>query len=266
MNNKYLFEVSNLAFSYYADKPLLSNVSFSLEKGDILTILGPNGAGKTTMFSCIVGTIRNYAGSILLGGKDIRKMHLRDLAKSIGYVTQAQAGLPDLTVLDYVVLGAAPHLGLFQRPPREVYDEANAVLEELDIGTLCGRSLLHLSGGELQQVQIARVLLQKPRLILLDEPTNHLDYGNQAKLLTRIKQLSTKMEITVAMTSHNPDQAFLLDSKVGILSKGGKMEVGFTDQILTEERLESLYGCSITIPYVPSASRYACITKRIDKG
>ena len=170
-----ILEVEHLSFAYRPERPLFYDVSFAFEQGQVLSILGANGAGKSTLLNCIANLLLPQQGEIRLHGTPLSRLELREISRIIGYVPQSHTPAYDYTVRDFVVMGRAPHLGTFQQPGRADYDLVDATLEEMGLLPLANRPYTELSGGERQQVTIARVIVQQPELILLDEPTNHLD-------------------------------------------------------------------------------------------
>ena len=121
-----------------------------------------------------------------------------------------------------------------------------------------------ISGGERQQVTIARVIVQGPQLILLDEPTAHLDYGNQIKTISLIKKLSER-GFAIILTTHNPDHAMLLSGTVAILDKNDHLNIGNADDCLTAEALSELYGIELYMEYIEKVDRRVCVAGNFDK-
>jgi iron complex transport system ATP-binding protein len=261
-----LLEVSGLSFSYdktptdkaSADKtPVLKDIAFTLEAGEIFSILGANGAGKSTLLGCLAGVLVPQKGRILVDGENIDRLSAGELARKTGFVAQSQTARFDFLVRDYLVFGRAPHIGLMEMPGEAEYAVVDAVMKEMDIGYLACKSILHISGGEFQQVQIARTLIQQPRLILMDEPANHLDWGNQIKILRLIIDLA-KRGIAIVLTTHMPDHALLLGGKTGILESNGHLESGKTENIVTEENLKRIYRTDLCMAYMERVGRIVC--------
>ncbi|MCI8645344.1 MAG: ABC transporter ATP-binding protein [Firmicutes bacterium] len=254
-----IYEVDNLTFSYpKGERKVLDHASLCLEEGEILCILGPNGAGKTTLLNCMAGLLLPEGGSICLCGRPINSMKAREIAGIVGYVPQIHTPAFDYKVLDVVLMGRAPKTGIFARPSKE--DEALCMrtLESMNLAHLAHRSYLDISGGERQQVIIARAIVQKPKAILFDEPTAHLDYGNQHRVLKRVRQMKEE-GYSVIITTHNPDHALLLGGKAAIVGKDGHIIQGESKAILTEETLRSIYETDLKLLWVEEAGRTVCI-------
>lgn len=254
--------VKNLAFAYNEHQPLWQNVSFTLAKGEVMTILGSNGIGKTTLLRTLIGFYKPLGNGTVQLVTDAGEAYTpyqqqKEFTEQIGYVPQVQNTAYSFIVRDYVVMGRAPHLGVFSKPKKEDYELTDDVLSDLGIYHLRNRSFNTLSGGQQRQAVIARAIVQQPQLVIMDEPTNHLDYGNQFRVLQMVQKLSQK-GIAVILTTHMPDQAFYLGSKTAILRPSG-MEVGQVRDILTENALEEIYKLKIKLLYLPEQGRTICI-------
>ncbi len=253
-----ILEVKNLSFSYHRGRTIFKDVNFGLDKGEILTILGPNGAGKSTLLNCLTNLLRPTSGSVLLEGQDIRQIELKDVAKIIGYVPQTHTPAYGYTVRDFVVMGRAPYLGMFQKPSEVDFALVDQVLDAMNIRFLADRPYTEISGGERQQASIARVIVQKPKIIMFDEPTNHLDYGNQLRTVGMIKDLA-RQGYAVVMTTHMPDHAILLGGKAAVLDRQGTLRVGQSEEILQEPLLRDIYQSDLHILYLKELGRKVCV-------
>lgn len=258
-----IYEVKNLTFSYGNDeRKVLDNASLTLSEGEVLCILGPNGAGKTTLLNCMAGLLKPQSGSINLCGKSLEEMSSKEIAKSVGYVPQLHTPSFDYRVLDFVLMGVAPHTGVFSRPSQEDEQFCLDVLKSMKLEHLAHKSYMEISGGERQQLLIARAIVQRPKAILFDEPTAHLDYGNQHRVLKRVRQMADE-GYSVIITTHNPDHALLLGDKAAVVDKYGKITQGDSKDILTEENLCRVYDTEIKLMWIEELGRTACLVPGI---
>lgn len=254
-----IVEAKNINFSYQKNgRQILNDVSLSLKEGEVMSILGPNGAGKSTLLNLIATLLTPDTGEICLCGKDTKKMKPKEVASILSYVPQTHTPAFSYTVFNFVLMGRAPKVGMFEKPKAEDFKLVEEVLEEVGIAKLADKPYTEISGGERQQATIARALVQEPKAILFDEPTAHLDFGNQIKTLRTIKHLSEK-GYAVIMTTHNPDHAIMLGGTTAILDKKGKLTVGPSDEIITEETLKDVYDTKLKLSYFDEAGRLVCI-------
>lgn len=258
-----IYEVNGLTFSYPSgDRKILDNASLSLDKGEILCILGPNGAGKTTLLNCMAGLLKGQGGEIELCGRDISKMKEKEIANLVGYVPQLHTPAFDYRVLDFVLMGRAPKTGTFSRPTEEDERMCLDVLESMGIAHLADKSYLNISGGERQQLLIARAIVQEPEVVLFDEPTAHLDYGNQHRVLRRVKQMAEE-GFSIIITTHNPDHALMLGDKAAIVARDGTIIQGESSEIITEETLRKIYGIDLRLMWVEELGRNICVAPEL---
>ncbi len=255
-----IIEAKDLNFSYSKNsRQILRDVSLTLEEGEIMSILGPNGAGKSTLLSLLAVLLKPDSGTISLCGQDTKGMKPRDIASIVSFVPQTHTPAFSYTVFDFVLMGRAPKIGMFEKPHAKDFEIVNAVLEEVGILELANKPYTEISGGERQQATIARALAQEPKAILFDEPTAHLDYGNQLKTLRVIRSLSEK-GYAVIITTHNPDHAIMLGGTTGVLDRCGHFETGPSKEIITEEMLNDVYGrTNLKLTYMEEVDRYICV-------
>jgi iron complex transport system ATP-binding protein len=257
-NNKKIMEVQNLSFSYSSERKIFYDVSFSVYPGEVISILGPNGAGKSTLLNCIANLLTPDSGNILFNGKSIKTMNVKEISRYVGYVPQNHNPAYAYTVRDFVVMGRTPHLGLFAQPKEEDYELVHDTLEQMGILHLAHKPYTEISGGERQQVTIARAIVQQPQIILFDEPTAHLDFGNQVRIIKMIKYLSSQ-GFAILMTTHTPDHVIMLGDRVGILDRNGEMTFGNTEDILREDILSSVYNTDLKMVYIKEIGRLTCV-------
>ncbi len=238
------FELNQVTCGY-KNKPVLENLSFSVEGGESLCLLGPNGVGKTTLFRSMLGFLKPLAGTIMLDGQDIASWSSRMLAQKIGYVPQNHTPPFAYPVLDVVTMGRLSRISPVASPSAHDVDVAMAGLERLGVAHLADKLYTQISGGERQMVLIARALAQEPEMLVMDEPTASLDYGNQVKVLRQISRLARE-GMSIIMTTHFPDHAFLCASKVGLITRDW-VRFGDPDDVVTEQSLGETYGVDVRI-------------------
>lgn len=210
-----VLNVENLSFSYRWDKPLLENISFSLNGGDIFCLLGPNGSGKTTLMSQILFPLKENREKICLFGKPLSQMKRNEQAKLLGYVPQ-KIPYPHISVLQTVIMGRYPHQDkLFFKPSEADFQIAQDVLAQLGLGEYANRQLNTLSGGEIQRVFIAQSLAKQAKIYFFDEPMSALDPEYQSDFLKMLRWLADT-GAAVFFTTHNPNHAFSLSGNVRI--------------------------------------------------
>lgn len=232
--------VQKLSFSY-GDRPVLEDISFSLEKGEFLSVLGPNGVGKSTLFRCILGLLPGYQGSILSDGEDMRRLSGREKSKRIAYIPQINRPAFGYTVLDTVLMGTTRQLSLFAQPQNAQIRQAMDALERVGAAHLTLRDFTHLSGGEQQLVLVARAIAQQADILVMDEPTSALDYGNQLRVLKLVRELASE-GYGVLLSTHNPQHALTFASRILALSGGRVAALGKPEEVLTRELVHRLYG------------------------
>ena len=243
--------VKDLTYRYAKTAaPVLQGISFSAESGDFLSVLGANGAGKSTLFRCLLGGLTDYTGAIELDGRDVRTLSRREAAEHIAYIPQIHRPTFGYSVLDTTLMGLTRQLSPFRSPTPEMEKQAMDALEQMGVAQLAERNFATLSGGEQQLVLIARALCQQSDILVMDEPTSSLDYGNQLRVLERVRQLA-RQGYTVLLSTHDPQHALRFSQKVLALSGGQVAAEGDTAEVLTRGLLRRLYGVEAVLLDTP---------------
>lgn len=238
-------DVQDLVFSY-GGADVLQGVSFCADKGERIAVLGPNGVGKSTLFRCMLGTLTDYKGSVLVEGQEIRTLSQRERARRIAYIPQTHRPTFGYTVLDTVLMGTTRTLSPFAPPKQAQVDMAMAAMERVGVTELAERNFAHLSGGEQQLVLIARAIAQQSDILIMDEPTSALDYGNQLRILQQVRALSRE-GYTVLLSTHNPQHALTFADRVLALHDGAVAANGSAKEVLTPELIRRLYRVEATL-------------------
>ena len=192
---------------------VLKNISFKVDKGEVLAIMGSSGSGKSTMMN-ILGCLDNqYEGKYILGGIDISKSTENELSeirnKKIGFIFQSFNLLPRLTALENVELP----LIYSSVPKEERHKRANELLEMVGLKERTHHRPNELSGGQRQRVAIARALVNNPSIILADEPTGNLDSKSEAEIIEILQKLN-KMGKTIVIVTHEPNIGEIAQRKI----------------------------------------------------
>lgn len=259
-----MIQVSNL-FSGYGKKEILRDVSFQIENAEVLSILGANGSGKSTLLKSMVG-ILPYAGDIFIDGQDVKLLSKKERASFIAYVPQSSTIPFDFNVLEIVLMGRF-HTSSFQFSyPKKDRDEAHEALKQVGMEKFEKRVFKNLSGGERQLVLIARALAQKSKIIIMDEPVTGLDFGNQMRLLELISTLSNDGTIII-QTTHYPDHALRISSKVLWLDTGKILAFGTPSEVIQTQRIYDIYHVkSELIFHQETGIGYVLPVKFVQKG
>lgn len=210
-------EAKNLV-KIYGYRSVVNDVSFHIDKGEVVGLLGPNGAGKTTTFYMVVGLIKPNKGKIILDGKDISSMPMNERAKlGIGYLPQEASIFRKLSVEDNIKLVLEMNAKLSLKEKRLKLEE---LLTEFGIERLRGYAAVSLSGGERRRVEIARALAASPDFILLDEPFAGIDPIAIGEIKENIRKISQEKGIGILITDHNPKATLSITNRAYVIFDG----------------------------------------------
>ena len=242
-----LLEVKNLSKNYKDTKALV-DVSFSVERGELVAVIGPSGAGKSTLLRCINRMIEATAGSVLFEEEDVlglRRRALRHVRAKMGMIFQHYNLVYRLTVMENVLhgrLGSKSEFdGIIGRYSESEKSLAVDILARLGLSDQIYKRCDALSGGQKQRVGIARAWVQNPRIILCDEPIASLDPGSAKIIMDYLRGISSEMGIAVLVNLHQVDVALkYADRVIGINT--GKIVYNGLPELLTEGAINDIYG------------------------
>jgi len=254
-------------FSFRIEKKeILRGVSFSVYRGEYLSIVGPNGAGKTTLLKCLDRIYTGGKGEIRVFGRPLERYRQKDLARHISYVPQADGRIFPFTVAQFVLMGRYPYFSPFCSISKE---DRRAVADAMDltgIAEFADRRLDTLSGGERQKVYIAAALAQGAEVLLLDEPTTFLDYRHQMEIRDLLARLNTESGATIVAVTHDVNRAATDSHRIVALRQGLVVFCGQPKEIMQPHVLQHIYGTSfllvphpktdlpVIVPHVPQGS------------
>lgn len=223
---------------------LLSNISFTIDKGSLTVLLGPNGSGKTTLLRTIAGTM-HFDGAIEIAGADLRSRKPSQLARIRAYCQQEPSFPEDMTVEQFALLGRTAYWKRFTGPTPDDRLKAEDSLEQCQIGHLRQRKLGSLSGGERRRAALAQTLAQGTPVVILDEPTSALDIGQQQAMLELVDSIRQQQETTFVLALHDLTLACQYATDVVFLQKGQLVEAGTAESVLRVKALETYYETTL---------------------
>lgn len=209
----------------YEGKPLLTDISFTLDRDETICLLGSSGSGKSTLLRMIAGLETPDEGSILFNGMDLAQTppHLRDF----GLVFQDYGLFPHLNVFENVAFG----LKMRNVSPAEISSRVTTLLEQVNLSGFASRKVTDLSGGEQQRVALARALAPSPRLLMFDEPLGALDRSLKEDLLNELRGILHQTKIPAIYVTHDQDEAFTIADRILLLHNGKVIREGTPDEI-----------------------------------
>ncbi|MBL8510549.1 MAG: LPS export ABC transporter ATP-binding protein [Betaproteobacteria bacterium] len=221
----------------YKKRVVVSDVSLSVDSGEVVGLLGPNGAGKTTCFYMIVGLVPVDGGAIFLDGKDLARLPIyRRSRLGVAYLPQETSIFRKLSVAENI----QAVLELRDLSPEEVMARCDALMDELHISHLRASPAISLSGGERRRVEIARALAVEPRFILLDEPFAGVDPIAVIDIQEIIKFLKNR-GIGVLITDHNVRETLGICDHAYIINQGAVLANGVPEEIVANETVRKVY-------------------------
>ncbi|TKC14850.1 heme ABC transporter ATP-binding protein [Robertmurraya kyonggiensis] len=230
----------------YSNEPIVKNVSFQVQKGELFGILGPNGSGKTTLLKMISGILPFQSGTISIKGQSIKSFSMKELAKMMAVLSQHSSQAFSYTVKETVSLGRYAHqTGWFRSWSEEDERIVQEAMEQTGIHAFQNKSIQELSGGERQRVFLAQSLVQEPEILLLDEPTNHLDLSYQKELLDLLKQWTREKGLTVISIFHDLNLASLYCDRLLLLENGSVHTNAVPNEVVKVDKIKEVYDTDV---------------------
>jgi iron complex transport system ATP-binding protein len=243
-------EARNLAAGY-GHGFRIEDVDLVIEDRRITGLIGANGAGKSTLLRALARLLKPQRGVVLLDGEVLHQQPGREIAKKLAFLGQMVDGVPDLSVEELVFRGRFPHQSLLHRDPSGDRQSVEWALAAMQMGTMRGRSLKHLSHGELRRAWTAMALAQRPDILLLDEPTAFLDLAHQFELLDLLSDLKSH-GVTVVVSMHDLWLTAIYCERVVALQGGRVIGNGPTEEVLTVELIREVFGVEVSLSDHPT--------------
>lgn len=241
-----ILDIQNLSAGY-GNGTVVSDIHFSLQQGEFVTILGPNGSGKSTLIKAIQGLLWDTSGGVKVDGQDLFSLKRREVARKIAFVPQVFDLAFEFAVWEIVSMGRYMHqtrlAGLSSSDSRLIEE----VLALLEIAHLRDKKIAHLSGGERQRVFIARALAQDTPLLFLDEPSAHLDINFSLEIFQILEQLQKEREKTILCTEHNINLVIPYSQKIIFLKSGRIQAQGPPATLVTRDNIKAVFQADVDI-------------------
>jgi iron complex transport system ATP-binding protein len=221
-------------------KQVVHDLSFSVNKPELIGIIGPNGAGKSSLMRAIAGLLP-FSGSIWLDNISMTTLRAEKIARRLAYLPQERVVHWPLTVKEVVMLGRIPHRKAFGSASRDDIKAVDEAMRHLEISKLANRSFSTLSGGEQARVLIARMAAQETQLIIADEPTSGLDPSHQIGLM-QLFQTFVASGKTVLTSLHDLPLSSRWCDRILLIKEGRVVADGAPDAVMTVERIAEVYG------------------------
>jgi iron complex transport system ATP-binding protein len=230
----------------YHKNTVVKGVSLEVCTGEIVGLIGPNGSGKSTLLKAMCGLLQPSSGQVTLDGIQIANISRETLACKIGVVPQLPSMPESFTVLDTVLMGRYPHLGLMRYESKKDIEIVCDAIRRTGIDHLTDRRVGETSGGERQRVVIARALAQEPRFLLLDEPTAHLDIQHQLEVMELVTSLAGS-GLGIAIALHDFSLASRFCHRLIMLKDGNVFKEGTPKDVMTTENIKQVFGVTAMI-------------------
>ena len=251
-----ILQVRNLCFSYGKNKNTLDDLSFTINKGDIVSLVGPNGAGKSTLAKLLCGFIRPTSGEIILDNEDIKNKSIKEIAEKIGFCLQnPNAMISKTSVKEEVAFG----LKLRNVKEEEIIEKSNKILQICGLYPFRNWPIAALSYGQKRRVTIASILILDPQILILDEPTAGQDYKHYTEIMEFIKSLNKKLNLTILMISHDMHLIQEYTDRTLVIANGKLLADTSANELFANSKLlekaslteTSLYKLAKKIKYEP---------------
>ncbi len=251
-------EIKNVSFGY--QKEVVKNLKLEIEPGEILGVLGENGSGKTTLLKGLLGEVTCFQGSVFYGQIDILHIKAKERAKYLGLLAHKGEVNTGLLVRDILEMGCYSRQSFPYILKESERNQLLAVCIELGIVDWMEIPLTQLSEGQKQLVQLGRLMVQDPEVLLLDEPDSALDYNNQYLLFSMIRKLVDKRKQALVIV-HDPSTALRWCDKIILLKQGEVidfLEPKKMDLEVLEEKLRKIYP-NISLDIHKKSGTISCV-------
>ncbi|MCL2122564.1 MAG: ABC transporter ATP-binding protein [Desulfovibrionaceae bacterium] len=238
-----MLDLAHVSFAFDAHN-ILENITFSISRGEYLSVLGPNGAGKSTLLKCLMRVHEQgrTQGEVRIKGRSLAAYDQRDLAALISYVPQAGGWVPPFTVEELLRLSRYPYASPFGAFRKTDIEAVKRALCLTGMEALAARRMTALSGGERQKAFLAAALAQETEIMLLDEPASFLDPKHTVELNRLIRCLNHEHDMTMITVTHDLNHPLGMGGKALVLRGGRQLFFGSTQELQRQGVLEEAFS------------------------
>lgn len=212
-----------------------------IEKGKLVSILGKNGIGKSTLLRTLSKVQKPLSGSIFINNTPLNSVSEKELSTQLSLVLTERLPESQLTVFELVALGRQPYTNWIDKLSPQDHQKVKLAIEQTEISHLQNNRFYELSDGQLQRVLIARALAQDTEIIILDEPTAHLDMHHTIKIFSLLKELISKTNKTIIISSHEINLSIQLSDEI-VLFSDEKLYTGTPKKLIEENAFDHLFS------------------------
>lgn len=239
-----MIEIKGLS-KYFGKKPVVEDVTITIEPGTITSFIGPNGAGKSTLLSMVSRLLDSDTGEVLLDKNNVQKWKSSEFAQRVSILKQSNYLNVRLTIRELVAFGRYPYSkGRLIDVDEKFIDQA---LEYMNLVDIQDNFLDELSGGQRQRAFIAMVIAQDTDYVLLDEPLNNLDMKHSVQIMKILRKLVDELGKTVVIVLHDINFASVYSDRIVALKDGKLVKNGPTHEIINSDALREIYDMDIPI-------------------
>jgi len=239
-----MIEIKGLT-KQFGKKPVVEDVTVTIEPGTITSFIGPNGAGKSTLLSMVSRLLEADTGEVLLDQNSVKKWKSSEFAKRVSILKQANYLNVRLTVRELIAFGRYPYSrGRLTAEDEKFIDQA---IDYMNLVEMQDKFLDELSGGQRQRAFIAMVIAQDTDYVLLDEPLNNLDMKHSVQIMKILRKLVDELGKTVVIVLHDINFASVYSDRIVALKNGRLMKNGPTHEIINSDALREIYDMDIPI-------------------
>ena len=240
-----VLEVRGLS-KFFGGVRAVSDVSFDLHEGELLALIGPNGAGKTTCFNMLNGYLKPNSGTVRLGDRDLVGLKPRQVWRlGVGRTFQITETFSSMTVRENVQMAFISHsrrtFDPFRRATRLYVDEANQLLDLVDMRDQADRTCAELAYGDVKRLELAISLAHRPKVLLMDEPTAGMAPLERIELMELVASIVKRDRISILFTEHDMDVVFAQAHRILVLNRGELIAEGTGDEIRANSLVQEVY-------------------------